>query len=140
MYLRPEDYKREERRVINLFKKQNDNPSIYCTTTHSNCEEGLIYIAKGKDGVKIGCTKNEKTLNQRLAALNKQYNQEFTLLFVLRTPCKLGLEKRIHENLKRFHINHYSGDELFDLTDELIESVGNIKFFRGRQVELIKLH
>lgn len=125
MYLRPEDYPKEEKRVINLFKKQNEKPSIYCATTHSKCEEGLIYVVKLDNGyTKIGCTKNEQTLKQRLNTIRKQYNQEFTLLFVLCSPCKLGLEKRIHENLKKFHINHYAGNELFNLTDGLIESVG----------------
>ena len=138
MYLRPEDYQKEERRVIKLFAKQNEKPSIYCTTTHNICETGLIYVVKLANGyTKIGCTKDEKTLTQRLNAIRKQYEQDCTLLFTLRSPCKLGLEKRIHENLKRFHINHYAGDELFNLTDELIESVRGIKFFRGKPVEVL---
>ena len=129
------DYAREERRVCKLFARQNIKPVKYCKMTHNKCEEGLVYVAKGKDGlVKIGCTKNETTLSYRLQAISEACNQEFTLLFTLYSVCRYGLEKQIHKNLKRFNAKHYASDELFYLSDALIKAVAEIRVFRGKEV------
>lgn len=103
--------------------------------THTVCEPGLVYLAKAEDGsVKIGCTKDNTTLKQRLKCMINLYKQNFTLLFTLETCCKFGLEKKIHNNLKHYRINHYAGDELFAISDAIVESISNIRSFKGKEV------
>lgn len=104
----------------------------------NKCKPGLVYVARGDNGtVKVGYANDYEALIARGYANRRQYGMGFILLFVLRTHCARGLERKIHRHLESCRIAKAGGRELFRPTDDQLLWVSRINTFNGHPVTMV---